>query len=49
MTKVFYKDAVAAIMVYDIARKDSFEAIKSYWYPAISENAQKNISKVVVY
>ena len=44
MTKVFYKDAVAAIMVYDISRKDSFDAIKTYWQPAIAENSQKGIS-----
>jgi GTPase SAR1 family protein len=44
MTKVFYKDAAAAILVYDIARKDSFEELKNYWYPQIRDNAPKNTS-----
>ena len=31
LTKMFYKDANAAILVYDITHKDSFEEIKNYW------------------
>ena len=34
LTKMFYKDANAAVLVYDITRKDSFEQLKSYWAEA---------------
>jgi small GTP-binding protein len=45
LTKIFYKDASVAILVYDITRKESFEEIQKYWYNQIKEYAQKNISK----
>ena len=45
LTKIFYKDAGVAILVYDITRKESFDEIKSYWYNQIKEFAPKNISK----
>ena len=45
LTKIFYKDAGVAILVYDITRKESFEEIKKYWYNKIKEFATKNISK----
>ena len=31
LTKIFYKDAGAAILVYDITRQDSFDEIKKYY------------------
>ena len=43
LTKIFYKDAGVAILVYDITRKDSFDEIKNYWYNQIKECAPKNI------
>ena len=45
LTKIFYKDAGVAILVYDITRKESFDEIKNYWYNQIKEFAPKNISK----
>ena len=45
LTKIFYKDAGVAILVYDITRKESFEEIQKYWYNQIKEYAPKNISK----
>ena len=45
LTKIFYKDAGVAILVYDITRKESFEEIKKYWYNQIKDFAPKNISK----
>jgi small GTP-binding protein len=45
LTKIFYKDAGAAILVYDITRKDSYEEIKKYWINQIKDFAPKNISK----
>ena len=45
LTKIFYKDATAAILVYDITRKESYEEIQKYWYNQIKDHAPKNISK----
>lgn len=43
LTKIFYKDATAAILVYDITRKDSFDEIKNYWYKQLLECAPSDI------
>ena len=45
LTKIFYKDAGVAILVYDITRKESCEEIQKYWYNQIKDYAPKNISK----
>ena len=45
LTKIFYKDAGAAILVYDITRKESYEEIQKYWLNQIKDFAPKNISK----
>ncbi len=43
LTKMFYKDANAAVMVYDVTRKDSFEELKNYWASQIKESSPQNI------
>ena len=43
--KIFYKDANAVILVYDITNEQSFEAIKNYWYFQVMEFCPKNASK----
>ena len=43
LTKIFYKDAKVAILVYDITKRKSFEEIKNYWYNQIKECAPENI------
>jgi small GTP-binding protein len=48
LTKIFYKDAGVAILVYVITRKDSFDEIKNYWHNQIKEFAPKNISKIII-
>jgi small GTP-binding protein len=48
LTKIFYKDAGVAILVYDITRKESFDEIKNYWFNQIKEFAPKNISKIII-
>ena len=45
LAKVFYKNAAACILVYDITDKSSFEDVKSYWAPELKENAPSNIGK----
>ena len=46
LAKMFYKDANAAILVYDITRKDSFEQLKLYWAEQIKE-CPENIILVI--
>ena len=43
LTKIFYKDAGIAILVYDITKRDSFEEIKNYWINQIRECSPRNI------
>ena len=43
LTKMFYKDANAAVLVYDITRKDSFEELQTYWTEQIKESSPSNI------
>ena len=43
LTKMFYKDANAAVLVYDITRKDSFEELQNYWAQQIKESSPPNI------
>ena len=45
LTKIFYKDAGAAILVYDITRKESFDELQKYWLNQIKDYAPKDISK----
>ena len=47
--KIFYKDANAAILVYDITNKKSFDEIKKYWYKEIKENTPENTNKYYYY
>lgn len=43
LAKIFFKDANAAIMVYDITRKASFEGLRSYWVKSLQESTSKHI------
>lgn len=43
LAKIFFKDANAAIMVYDITKKESFEGLKSYWVKSVQESTSKHI------
>ena len=45
LAKVFYKNAAICVLVYDITRKSSFDALKDFWSKEIKENAQPNVSK----
>ena len=47
--KIFYKDANAAILVYDITNKKSFDEIKKYWYEEIKANTPENTNKYYYY
>ena len=45
VTKIFYKDASAVILVYDITRKESFNELKNYWHNQVLDNSPKETSK----
>ena len=42
VTKMFYKDAAAVILVYDISSLYSYEQLQKYWIPQVLENSPKN-------
>ena len=43
LNKFYYKKAKAVILVYDIARIDSFNEVKNYWYNQIKENTNNDV------
>lgn len=47
LTQMFYKDANAAILIYDITNQDSFEEIKKYWVNQIKESSSSNTILVI--
>ena len=38
LIKNYYKGTKAAILVYDISQKNTFEELKNYWYKELKEN-----------
>lgn len=47
LTRMFYKDATAAILVYDITQEESFKEIKDYWIHQIKESSPKSVIIVI--
>lgn len=45
LSSIFFKDAPIVILVFDVNRIDTFESIKSFWYPRVMEEASKEVSK----
>ena len=45
LAKVFYKNASACILVYDITKKDTFQELKNFWINEVINNGPKNMSK----
>ena len=48
LAKMFYQNASAAILVYDITTTTSFQAIKEYWADEIKNNSPEDIVIAVV-
>lgn len=48
ITKTFYKDAHAIVLVYDLTSKASFEEMKNTWYEEAKRNADPNVIFVIV-
>ena len=47
LAKVFYKNAAVCVLVYDITRKSSYEALKNYWIKEIKQNIPPDTSKFI--
>ena len=47
LTKLFYKDSNAAILVYDITRHETFNELKNYWINQIKASTNTNIILVI--
>ena len=43
MAKIFYRDAKAIIMVYDITNENSYNQLKEYWLGQIKEHGSKDV------
>ena len=43
MSKAYYRDAVGALLVYDVCNKNSFEKMKTTWLTQIRNFADENI------
>lgn len=48
MTQMYFRDADACILVYDVADRDSFLQLKSQWLRDLEEKAPANVLKVIV-
>ena len=48
VTKMFYKDADAAILVYDITSKNSFDGLKNYWLKEVRDSSEKNVILIIL-
>ena len=44
LSRIFYKDAKAAILVYDVTRRGTFEELKNYWHQEMLNNAPEDIA-----
>ena len=43
LAKIFYKDAKAIVLVYDITSKESIVQMKEYWYEQIKQQGNKDV------
>ncbi len=43
LNRIFYKNAKAVVLVYDITDKKSFDEIKNYWYGQIKQNCENDL------
>ena len=48
LAKIFYKDAKAIVLVYDITNRISFEQLQNYWFKEIEENSLSDAILVIV-
>ena len=41
--KIFYQDTSIAILVFDITKKNTFQALKECWYIEVRDNSPKDV------
>ena len=46
LAKVFFRNASACILVYDITKRESFEELKNYWIKEIRANSFSSQSNI---
>ena len=46
LVKIFYKNANACILVYDITNRRTFEELKNYWIKQVKTYCPPNIGKI---
>ena len=46
VARIFYKDAVVCILVYDITKRRTFAEIRNYWIDEIKSNIKKDASNI---
>ena len=49
IAKSFYRSTDIAILVYDITKKKTFEAIQTYWYQELIDNSKGLKGKNIIY
>ena len=49
LNKIFYRKAVACVLVYDISKLDSFTQLKDYWYKEVKKNTSEKTSIFIYY
>ena len=42
INKIFYQDAQVTFLVYDITQKETYDAIKGYWYQEVKDNSTED-------
>ena len=42
INKIFYQDAQVTLLVYDITQKETYDAIKNYWFQEVKDNAPED-------
>ena len=48
INKIFYQDAQVTLLVYDITQKETFDAIKNYWFQEVKDNAPEDVIVFIV-
>ena len=43
LTRIFYKNAKAVIIVYSITNKQTFDEAKNYWYEQVKQNCHSDV------
>ena len=43
LTRIFYKNAKAVVLVYSITNKATFDEVKNYWYEQVKQNCDSNV------